>query len=232
MRPAILLLIALILTLSTFDSFATCKTPSVQNQTDAPIRIGPVTKRLGKPPLVLYSCDVEFINHRNEAVWLVMRYWGEQPLDNSDVLSNVGPWKQPFDATRYLSNPRNKGQTVIVNYLSDNGFKAIRLPKGGSVKFDEYGFEAWKPVTDFEIWEVRALFVNGRTRLERWLPFATMSDLDVHVVKEDSYDNMISLNWDERINDDRRDFPKQRVRFVRMQVLKKWILPLNIKAAT
>lgn len=205
--------------------------PSAQNETDSPVRIGSTTKRSGKPPMILYDFDVEFINRRAEPVWLVMRYWGDHPLNKSNVFTNLGPQKQPFEATQYLSNPRSKGQTVIVHYLSDNGFKAIRLPKGGKVKFDKYSFEAWKEVSHFEIWEAGSLLVNGKTPLEKWLPFTTISAVDVHVVEESGYDNMISLEWDESINNYRKDFPKGRVRFVTVQALRKWMIPLKIKNA-
>lgn len=67
--------------------------------------------------------------------------------------------------------------------------------------------------------------MNGKTRVEEWLPYSVMSDRLVHI--EYGAAKATSLNWDRSISDYRKDFPKEKVEFVTAHAIGKWFVPVK-----
>ncbi len=177
----------------------------------------------GKPPSKIYRVRLQLTNRQSGTIWLLFRF--NQPLPDSGRFNGHTYEKQSFSSTLYTKRARNeKGQAVIVNFLGEDTFTAIRLPKDADITFDYFVFEAFAEVSDFQIWEVDSLLVNGKTPVEKWLPYPVLSDQRVHLGR---HENVTSLNWDTRVNGYRTDYPDEKVEFVTAHAVNKCAVPLK-----
>jgi hypothetical protein len=192
----------------------------------APATVRDVKVRSGKPPSLIYEIRIDFQNERPAPVWLVIRYFLDKPLNDSAKFMGNDLLPRQFGATEYLDG-LNKRSAVVIDFYGEDSFRALRLPGNGTAKFAQLQLSAWSEASDFEVWEANKILVNGRTPLEEWLPYKTMSDQDTVSLTDRHTANTKSLDWDSGSKDYVK-YPNEKVEFVTMEVIDKWKLPLKL----
>lgn len=186
-----------------------------------PVEIRYLSTRGGKPPLRFVKVELTMTNRRDEPLWFITRYYGDQALQGEPFKGDRRD-RTPMEAR--ASPGRGGGRTIELRFYGPAHFRACRLPPGGVVRYEAYSIDAWSDIREFEVWEVRSISVNGTTPLETWLPYKTMSDGDVVVPEGAESQN---LNWDPARSRPRDDLPSDPVEFISTDVVKKWIVPIE-----
>jgi hypothetical protein len=194
---------------------------------DPPVRADYLGSRDGKPPLKFHSVRLTLVNQHDKPVWFVLPYWGDEPLPEKGVFPNKDlKEQQPFEGDQFDGEG---GSAVEVLMLG--GFKAFRLPAKGQLELDGYTIEAWKDIEEIVVIEARELKVNGKTPLEKWLPYGTTSGEKVKVVGSETVNNAWkSLDWDDKRLGSREDYPKEKVEEVKAEGFRSWTVRLQKKA--
>ena len=190
---------------------------------EPPAKVVFLDKHGGKPPMQLYYVSLELTNPRDQPIWLLTRDSGEEPLkENGKFVDRDNGKPQMFGGARYDGKKGGgKGEAVQVSYLGC--FRAFYLAPKTTVRFDRYEITCWEDIQHFEVWEVSSLLVNGRTALDKWLPYPTRNEGDVVIPAKTDWDN---LDFDRKTSQSRKDYPNERIEFVKAEVIKKWLLPI------
>jgi hypothetical protein len=175
----------------------------------------------GKPPLRFFRVALDLENPRDYPVWFLTRYYGDKPLAANGVFKADGGPSQPFGGQGYDAG---KGKVVAVHYLGNDPFIGLYVPANARIKYDEYTIEAWDDITGMELWEVSSLKVNGRTPLEKWLPYETTSDSKAIIPAQTDWTN---FDWDAVKLRSRTDYPKEEVKTVNASGVSKWTIPIK-----
>jgi hypothetical protein len=166
---------------------------------------------------------LEVRNPEDHPVWLLTRYYGDEPLAEKGEFKSGSD--QPFGGQEYDGAAKGgKGKAVEVVFLGDRSFRAFYLPAGATVLFEDFGVECWSDIKEVEFWEASSLKVNGRTPLEKWLPYPTVSDAASVIPAGTDWQN---LDWDADKLRSRTDYPKEAVKVVSAVVEKKWTVPIT-----
>jgi len=197
--------------------------PALADDAPAPVTAKFIRKRGGKPPMRFVDVKLEMRNSRDHPVWLLTRYSGDEPLpEKGDFQSGSD---QPFGGQEYDGAAKGgEGKAVEVHFLGKPSFRAFYLPAKATIAFENFEVESWSDVTRVEFWEASSLRVNGRTPLEKWLPYPTLSDGAVVVPSGTDWKN---LDWDADKLRGRADYPKEAVKTVTAVVEKKWTVPIT-----
>lgn len=191
---------------------------------ECPANVWLVMSRGSKPPFTFYQFKIRLRNRQSRPSWLLLRH--RDPLVESGRFNCYDSEKLCFSGEQ-LAETKSKRQAkmVIIRFLGSDSFAAIRIPEGGDLTHGEYIMNIEGSISEFEVWEVDSLLVNGKTPVEEWLPYSVMSDRLVDI----AYPNLkaTSLNWDATINDYRRDFPNEKVEFVTAHAVRKWLVPVR-----
>jgi len=201
-----------------------------------PISIGKVTKANVKPPEQIYLFELEFKSQQDDYKWLLMRHKLDGVLNESLTFAGREDSQPPINAKEY-SGKKKQGKAVIIEFWGKDDFRAIRLPKQGSIKFESFKFYSFSDVLEIEVWAVKSLLINGKTPLEDWLPYNTTSEPGTHIFNENR-DQPINLdfgaNAKERnihypnINGVRPDYPGEKVEFIAVQGIRRWKIPYKL----
>lgn len=186
-----------------------------------PIKATLLSMEMGKPPQRYYNVRLSLVNRHDRAIWLVFPRYADDALPASPVFPTAGLSHPPFDGKAVVG----EGRAVEIDMFGDPGFRAFFLPPRGQVEFNSYSFGAWKDTSGIEAWEVAALKVDEKTPLDRWLPYATLSDAFVYVEKSDPA--WSSLDWDSDSSRGRDDYPPGPVRSVTAEVIGRWQIPFR-----
>ena len=221
-RGLLSLSIPLALALAFSLSQATPEPPQGAEGAAPPVAVKFLRKRGGKPPMRFFDATLNLRNTHDQPVWLITGVYGDKPLP-ADGLFKSG-LAQPFGGQGYDGSAKGgRGKAVEILFLGDPSFWAFRLPANATVGFGDYTIEAWSDIPAVEFWEVSSLLVNGRTPLEKWLPYPTLSDETAVIPAGTDWKN---LDWDPVKLTSRTDYPKEAVKTVTATVLKKWTVPI------
>jgi hypothetical protein len=156
----------------------------------------------------------------------MLPYWGEDALPKSGVFANKDWEGQPFGGKGYKGAG---GSAVEVSMYGGKGFHAFRLPAKGRLELDGYSIETNKDISGATVWEVQQLKVNGKTPLEKWLPYDTTCGKKVKIGWEMLTVDWKNLDWDREKLGSREDYPKEKVEDVRAEGIRSWSIKLPMK---
>jgi hypothetical protein len=193
---------------------------------DPPVRADYLGRQDGKPPLKFLSVRLTLVNKQDKPVWFVLPYWGDKPLPEKGAFPNKN-WKdQPFGGKQFDGEG---GSVVEVFMYGGDGFKAFRLPAKGKLELDGYTIEASKNIEEIVVLEARDLKVNGKTPLEKWLPYAMTSGEKVKVGRQELNIDWKNLDWDAKKLGSRDDYPKEKVEEVKAEGIRSWTVKFQQK---
>ena len=173
-----------------------------------------VTKAPGKPPERFYGLKLTLRNRGDHPRWFVLPGFGDDRLGDKTVRDTYVNGV-PFEAARYVGEG---GSVIVVSFHGRDSLRLILLPAHATVRFERYELAAWKDIAAFDAWEASSILVNGRTRLEDWLPYRVASDARL-VIPEKAVSEY--LDFDRKTYKRRTDYPAGPVRSIRLDVSEK-----------
>jgi hypothetical protein len=219
MRPALGVLFGLAAAL-----WLACPAPAAEPSVQAV----PLERVDGKPPMRTYLVRLTLSNPEDHPVWFVLPYWGDRALPEDGVFPNKNWGDQPFGGRSYSGQG---GAVVEVKMYGGAGFHAFRLPAKGRVVLDGYGVGAWEDVKEVVVLECRRLEVNGKTPLEKWLPYDTLSGAKVTVGPKMVSADWTNLDWDAKKLRERDDYPREKVEQVKADCVRRWTIKVQAAEA-
>jgi WD40 repeat protein len=195
-------------------------------QEPAPVRATFIEERGGKPPMRFYHVKLELTNPRDRPVWLLLGYYGDQPLNPDAKFATDSDGSPQTITGMFFDGDKNKGWGKVIELHAggDKGFRAILLPPRATIRFDNYAISAWNAVNTIQVWEASDLAVNGKTPLQNWLPYAAMSDQKARIAPNTDGTN---LDWDAKASKSRTDYLNEKITSIDAAVLKKWVVPIE-----
>jgi hypothetical protein len=165
----------------------------------------------------VHEFRLTFVNRQDKPVWFLSKYNANERLPRDRIFLNDGLESgELFSGAQY----DGKGGPVIeVRLLGSRGFRAFRLPAHGRIELNGWLVGGEDEFSELVVLETPELTVDGKTPLEKWLPYVTMSGKSV--VAERTGD-ITDLDWDPKRRDSRDDYPKERVEFVRAEKAREW----------
>jgi hypothetical protein len=199
---------------------------SCEGNADCPARVSIVKSGPSKPPLTFYQFKVRVTNRHPDSRWFVLRY--RDPLESSGKFNCYKEEKHCFSAEQLWGDEKKQGASVVViHFLGLEAFTALRLSKDADITLENYVMNTAEAVSDFDVWEVDSLLINGKTPLQDWLPYPVMSDGVVHIGERPK---SVVLDWDKTLKTYRQDYPKEKVEFIAANVTRKWLVPVSPRA--
>ena len=192
---------------------------------DAPVQAVFLGRSVGKPPLTFHSVRLTLENRNDKPVWFVLPYWGDKAIPEKGVFPNKNWNGPPFEGHEYQGDG---GSAFEVYMFGGNGFKAFRLPAKGRIELDRYTVEAWQEIKEIVVLEATDLKVNGKTPLEKWLPYGITSG-DKVKVKAEAFLSSKYLDWDAEKSRKRDDYPKEKVDDVKAEGITSWTVKFQDK---
>ena len=110
-----------------------------------------------------------------------------------------------------------------------DGFKTFRVPAKGQLELEDYTIDASRDIEEIVAIEARELKVNGKTPLEKWLPYGTTSGKKVKVGSQALNINWKNLDWDAKRLGSRDDYPKEKVEEVKAGGFRRWTVKFQQK---
>lgn len=194
-----------------------------QNDPDCPASVKVIKTAPSKPPFTFNHLEVQLRNRQSKAIWLLLRHRESFPPGGRFECEKFE--KHCFSSLQLWDGGRKEqGKVVVISFLGVETFRAIRIPAGADIILGNYIMTTREAVSDFEVWEVDSLQVNGKTPLEEWLPFPVMSDRIVHIGDRQKQQN---LDLDQNTNKKREDYPDEKVEFVTAHAIRKWLATVN-----
>lgn len=161
-------------------------------------------------------CNMRFENPRDTEVWILFPIGGDNRLPADGILKIHDPRVLPISSRRYFGKD---GDIVLV--CVDEEFYALRIPAKGCVealRFTRFSFDA---LVDIEVMETEQLLVNGKTPVEEWIPYPTISGKNVTIDFEETAD--ADLNKDPQLPKKvAAKYPNETVESVRAAKFKIW----------
>jgi hypothetical protein len=185
--------------------------------------------RAGKPPLPTYKMKLTITNRHDRALWYVIPYFADVPLNESGEFACSRRDRYPIDVFEMHGD---EGRIVAVGMSASDrtGFYAFRIPASGRIIWQNWitlSHRGAAKVQDLDVWEATDLIVNGTVKLEKWLPYDLLSSENVNVVREGGPFSSWAvdrrdLNWDREKGRPRTDLPTDVVKLVKVEGVNRW----------
>ncbi len=197
-----------------------------QKKSVSPVQIIVLEQRGGKPPMRSYFVKLLLANPSDKALWLLLPYYGSGPLKADARFTPSSNGEPQCFVGKQFNGGKNQGEgtAIEIALIGEKGFRAFRLPPHASIQFDRFPIEAWKNVNKMELWEASELRVNGKTALENWLPYSTLSAAKARIPANTDWTN---LDWDAKTQKSRTDYPKETIKSVVATISHKWEVSIN-----
>jgi hypothetical protein len=198
-----------------------------KNNPDCPAAVKVIKTGPSKPPFTFNHLQVKLMNRQSKPIWLLLRHRDSFPPTGQFACEKLE--KHCFSTMQlWDGGSKQQGKVVLITFLGVETFRAIHIPAGGDIILGNYIMTTLGPVTDFEVWEVDSLRVNGKTPLEEWLPYSVISDRVVHIGDRQK---QTVLDLDKNTNKKREDYPNEKVEFVTARAIRKWLAPVTASKA-
>ena len=199
----------------------------------APVSATFVSKRIGKPPSREIRASLVLANPTRSTLWYVLPdFCDDPPSMQGTVRMARGFGPEQIGAAGYNTGayhhlkPGNTGKAIVLTVsTNDQSFRLLRLPPGGTVKFESYSFQMISEYRHaFRVWTADRITVNDKASLELWLPYRTLSDPQVFVQAGTDWDN---LDFDTRTSATRTDYRKERITKLDLHITGSWKIPFK-----
>ena len=189
-----------------------------------------VSKVPSKPPANNFYVKLTLRNPADKPRWFVLPYFGNDRLKSDTIRFYARPANDPpFSSSRYQGRG---GDAVIIGCFGSNSaaesFNAFLLPPRSEVMFEEYEIMTFGEVLEgVELSEASKILVNGKTPLEKWLPYALASGKRAFIPKGGDRD---VLDFDRKTYKKRTDYPNDPAKSIVFKDVR--VTLLKVKAST
>jgi len=135
------------------------------------------------------------------------------------------PWETGQMGGRKYPDSTTSYQIVDIDFVGIDAFIAFCIPPKSSMTFENYMFESDGDTVfrSIELWEAKNLMVNGKTPLDKWLPYDVKCTPNAHLKSKDGSGwDWYNLDWDPTTNKSRTDYPKDTVTIIQAVGVKKF----------
>ncbi|MFO0866286.1 MAG: hypothetical protein U0744_16840 [Gemmataceae bacterium] len=154
---------------------------------------------------------LEIRNPRDRVVWLATSFGSNAAFPEGGRFKANVEEGFPFSCIRLNGfTKQGNGAAYVVTFLGFDRFTAFALPPRSKLTIDDFEV-AGEDVRHFEVWEAAAISIQGKTPLEKWLPFSPICDRDIHIPADVKWVDALE---DPKSKDLRSDLPKEKVEFV------------------
>jgi hypothetical protein len=186
-----------------------------------------VSKVPSKPPANNFYVTLTLRNPADKPRWFVLPYFGNDRLKSDTIRFYDRPANDPpFGSSRYKGKG---GDAVIVGCFGSKSvaesFNAFLLSARSEVVIEEYEIMTFGDVLEgLEISEVSTILVNGKTPLEKWLPYSLASGNHAFIPK--GGDRNV-LDFDRKTYKKRTDYPDAPAKTVVFKDVRKTLLKVQ-----
>jgi len=194
-------------------------------QVNAPVKIKFLLQNSGKPPLKFNFVNLTITNNNDSLRWYLFPWWLNDSLQKSGKFKTYSPWDPGEIGGRKYPDSLTSFQIVDIDFTGEDPFIAFCIPPKSTMTFENYIFESDGDTVykTAEIWEVKNLMVNGKTPLDKWLPYDVKCSLNAQLKsKNGSSPDWTNLDWDTKANKPRTDYPKETVTFMQATGINKF----------
>jgi hypothetical protein len=188
-----------------------------------------VSKVPSKPPANNFYLKLTLRNPADKPRWFVLPYFGNDRLKSDTIRFYDRPASDPpFSSSRYRGRG---GDAVIVGCFgsksSAESFNAVLLPPRSEVVFEDYEVMTFGEVLEgLEVSEASTILVNGKTPLEKWLPYPLASGN--HAIIPKGRDRQL-LDFDPKTYKKRTDYPNDPAKSVLFKAVRKTLFKVQPK---
>lgn len=168
-------------------------------------------KSRSKGKLHSATVDLKIENPTQSAVWLVLSHSSNEDLPSDGKFQSGKATKDAFEASQY---DEGKGSGIIVNHYGTNPFQAIYVPALGAVNFKQFILQDGKFIHSHDFLVATKLLVNGKTPLEKWLPYNVRSSTNTTVKGRLFSGEQKILTWWHENSQNPKPYPRENVSFV------------------
>jgi len=191
---------------------------------DPPVQAVLIRTAILKGHVKAHQVRLTLVNQHERPVWFIVPYFGDDPIPANGVF-RYRNWKpEPgWGDQRFGGMPikATQGWAVEVTIQNEDFVRAFHVPAKRRIILEDYEIYAsgGKDLRKIEVLEARNLKVNGKTPLEKWLPYDTMYGDKEPVDPVGASDN---LDWDKNRSRPRDDYPKEKVEKVVADGIHHW----------
>jgi hypothetical protein len=191
-----------------------------------------VSRVPSKPPANNFYVKLTLRNPADKPRWFVLPYFGNDRFESDTIRFFARPANDPpFGSSRYQGRG---GDAVIVGCFGSNSaaesFNALLLPPRSELVFEEYEIMTFGEVLEgLEVSEVSTILVNGRTPLEKWLPYSLASGNHAFIPKGGDRE---VLDFDRKTYKKRTDYPTDPAKTVVLKDVRKTFLKVQTSTSS
>lgn len=148
--------------------------------------------------------NLKIQNRIDKAIWVVFPAQAEEGFPANGVFKEEPSPVEPFPAYKIPG-----GKEAAIRISLPGGSEAFRLPARARFEADGYLLMSHKDIDRVAMMDAEELMVNGKTPLQKWLPFEVTSGGNVRVDYEKDVE--LCLNVEPGTNKRRKDFPSESV---------------------
>ncbi len=225
-RRTIQRLVFVLITLSAVQVGKAVDEPSKPN-----CEVSFVSKVPSKPPANNFYVKLTLRNPADKPRWFVLPYFGNDRLKSDTIGFYDRPANDPpFGSSRYKGRD---GDAVIVGCFGSKSaaesFNAFLLPPRSEVVFEEYEIMTFGDVLEgLEVSEASKILVNGKTPLEKWLPYALASGKRAFIPKGGDRE---VLDFDRKTYKKRTDYPNDPAKSIVFKDARKTFLKVQMSTS-
>lgn len=189
-----------------------------------PVKIKQISVGYGKPNLQFYNVEINIKNSTDSMRWYLFPDHANDTLDPAGVFKAPAPWQNGYIVGRKFPDSPTTYKIVNIHFLGEyKGFVAFCILPHSSVRFVNYTIESWGDVTAIDAWEVSGLLVDGKTPLDKWLPYGVSSTKNAYInSKKGSGSDWTNLDWDFKQRNPRKDYPAGGINYIAAKGIKKY----------
>lgn len=191
------------------------------NQKQASVSMKLIERDVGKGHFA--TVDLVISNPTDKALWLVLPNCYNSRFPESGKFLASSEFKESFEARKFTEKGKS---AVIVKFFGDEPFDALLIPAKGKVRFTRYLLiEGRHPVKELNLIFTSGILVNGKTPLEKWLPYEVKSK-DKVIIETPLYSGDSEILSSDLIYES--DKKKEKVHFVSLKdILVQKTLPVK-----
>ena len=134
------------------------------------------------------TVDLAISNPTDKALWIVLpNCYNSRFPESGKFAPDYNTFKEQFGASKFTENGKS---AVIVHFYGEDSFDALLIPAKGKVRFTRYLLiEGRHPVKELNLMFTSDILINGKTPLEKWLPYDIKCNdkvvIKTHIFSED-----------------------------------------------
>jgi len=190
------------------------------------VKIQFINQKGGKPPLKFNYTNLTIYNLHDSLRWYLFPYDLNDSLTGNGIFKANEPWENDYIIGKKFPENDTSFKAVEIVFIGVDGFKAFCLPAKSKMQFNYYVFESWGDsiYSSVPCYEVKEMLVNGKTALNKWLPYNVVCSRNIRIKSNDAINHWENLDWDSNTHSARTDYPNEPIKFIEAAGINKMVI--------